>query len=577
MSRAALPPFVPPSPGAWELEQTHMTRPISVFMAEIFPPQMMRGFRESVRQYGGLLDHLEIAIINRFIYMAPRAVGAPKSAKGTPPRAVFWLLQRLHPEIRYRIRRSEEAFRTRYWREELRWWDDEVKPSLAAEAAALLKEDLALASSAELASHLRRATDFGSRTIYWHHRFNACVMLPIGDFLVHVTDWTGMRPEEILQAMRGLSPASAGAVQELAALGHALQGDAEARATLESNRPPAEILAAVTQRPAPVGPALAAYLDLVGLRVIGGYDVADRHAREHPEMLVKVIRTSLTRAQDDDQRAAAHEAVARIRERVPAEHRARFDELLEEARLVYRLRDERIFHSDGLGMGVLRRAILGAGERLRAEGRVHDPAHLVDATADEIGALLKASGGPSADELAERTRWRMETPVTVAPATLGHPPSAPPPADWLPPPAARVHRIIDLVLKLMFETRPAEPAKTDPAKTTPAGQTARTLKGFGVSPGTYEGPARVIRDVSELPTVQAGEVLVTTSTSSTFNVVLPLIGALVTERGGALSHAAIVAREYGLPGVVGCPGVTKAVTTGARVKVDGATGDVWIA
>jgi len=68
---------------------------------------------------------------------------------------------------------------------------------------------------------------------------------------------------------------------------------------------------------------------------------------------------------------------------------------------------------------------------------------------------------------------------------------------------------------------------------------------------------------------------VASTTGSTFNVVLPPIGALVTERGGVLSHAAIVSREYGLPGVVGCVGATDALSTGMRVRVDGNTGDVW--
>jgi pyruvate,water dikinase len=86
----------------------------------------------------------------------------------------------------------------------------------------------------------------------------------------------------------------------------------------------------------------------------------------------------------------------------------------------------------------------------------------------------------------------------------------------------------------------------------------------------------VIRSIDQLPSVQQGEVLVATATGPTFNVVLPLLGALVTERGGALSHAAIVAREYGLPGIVGCPGATTAIQTGARVRVDGSTGEVWI-
>ena len=118
-------------------------------------------------------------------------------------------------------------------------------------------------------------------------------------------------------------------------------------------------------------------------------------------------------------------------------------------------------------------------------------------------------------------------------------------------------------MSLMFDVHAAPPAET-----------AR-LKGFPVSPGVYEGPVRVINSIEELPDVQQGEVLVATSTGPTFNVVLPLIGALVTERGGVLSHAAIVSREYGLPGVVGCVGATKQLQTGMRVRVDGGSGEVW--
>ncbi|MDN5795772.1 MAG: hypothetical protein L0H79_08470 [Intrasporangium sp.] len=63
-------------------------------------------------------------------------------------------------------------------------------------------------------------------------------------------------------------------------------------------------------------------------------------------------------------------------------------------------------------------------------------------------------------------------------------------------------------------------------------------------------------------------------TSPYFNVVLPLLGAIVTDRGGQLSHAAIVAREYGIPGVVGTRDATMTIPDGVRVRVDGTTGEV---
>ena len=561
MTAASSPAFTPPSPGAWELEQTHLTRPPSVFVTATMPPAMMAGFKEGTRVYGVLLDYLEVAVINRFLYMAPRAVGAPKGARGTPPRLVFEILRRVHPEIRRRVARAADVFRDRYWREDVIRWDNEVKPAMLAQARTLLADDVTRCSDAELAQHVRRAAEFVSTATYNHHRFNVCSMLTVGDFLVHAIAWTGLSAGELLKTMRGLSPVSAGATEELAALRESLLANPDARALVMSSSPDATILAQLLERQDPVGAAARAWLDVVGLRVLGGYDVADPHAREHPALLVKIIRASIT-GEETARRAGAEQAFATVRERVPAEHRARFEELLEEAQHTYRVRDERIFHGDALAVGIARRAILAAGQRLVAKGRAENAEDLIDATPEEIAALLEGRPGPAASELAARARWRRETPLSAAPERLGFPPSPPPPAEWLPPAAARMQRSIALILGLMFDVETRRP------------QGAR-LKGFPVSAGVYEGPVRVIRQVEELPDVQRGEVLVASSTGSTFNVVLPLIGALVTERGGVLSHAAIVSREYGLPGVVGCIGATKELKTGMRVRVDGNTGDVW--
>ena len=93
-------------------------------------------------------------------------------------------------------------------------------------------------------------------------------------------------------------------------------------------------------------------------------------------------------------------------------------------------------------------------------------------------------------------------------------------------------------------------------------------------PGVYEGPARIINGPEDFNRLQQGDVLVTRNTGPSFNVVLPLLGAIVTDRGGQLSHAAIVAREYGIPAVVGVPAATTRIATGTRLTVDGAAGVV---
>ena len=575
-------PFTPPSPGAWELEQTHLTRPPSMFSAAVIPDAMMAGFKAGSRQYGVLLDYLDVAVINRFIYYAPRPVGAPKSAKGAPPKLVFQILQHVHPELRRRIRRAEEVLRDRSWRQDVEWWDRELRPDMAAKGRALLSEDLSTASDAQLAGHVRRTTDFLKQAVFTHHRLNFCSLLPVGDFLIHAMEWTGLSAGDLLQAMRGLSPVSAGAVDELVDLRKALLHAPDALALVRAggaSGTDADVLEQLQSRQDAVGAAFRAYMNVVGLRILGGYDVADPHARQHPEMIMKVIRASVA-GEDMTRRAQAAKALAAIRERVPPAHHAAFDMLLAEAQAVYRVRDERVFHGDMLAAGIARRAILAAGERLVAQGRAQDPEDLVDATPDEIVALLEGRPGPSAAELAERARFRKETPITSAPANLGFDPSPPPPPEWLPPAAARLQRITFLILSLIFDVHkgPAKAGHHDPAhhdRSARLQADQQQLQGFGVSPGVYEGPVRLIRSVEELPGVQQGEVLVASSTGSAFNVVLPLIGALVTERGGVLSHAAIVSREYGLPGVVGCPGATTKLKTGMRVRVDGDKGEVW--
>ena len=97
-----------------------------------------------------------------------------------------------------------------------------------------------------------------------------------------------------------------------------------------------------------------------------------------------------------------------------------------------------------------------------------------------------------------------------------------------------------------------------------------------MSSGVYEGTAKVILSTRDFDRLNEGDVLVTKNTSAGFNVVLPIIGALVTDRGGVLSHAAIVSREYGIPGVVGTKNATRKIKDGDCVRVDGDKGEVTV-
>lgn len=103
-----------------------------------------------------------------------------------------------------------------------------------------------------------------------------------------------------------------------------------------------------------------------------------------------------------------------------------------------------------------------------------------------------------------------------------------------------------------------------------------TLKGMAASPGTAEGPARVISSASQLSEVQDGEILVASVTAPSWVPVFGKIRATVTDIGGMMSHAAIVCREYGMPAVTGTGTGSTTIRTGQRIRVNGNTGTVEI-
>ena len=309
------------------------------------------------------------------------------------------------------------------------------------------------------------------------------------------------------------------------------------------------------------GAAVSGYLDLVGYRIVDGFDIAEPSALELPGALLGAIRIVISgeaqAASDIDARTAE------IRAQVPAVHQDRFDELLGEARLTYRLRDERGVYSDIWASGLMRRAALAAGRRVARRGRISVADHMVDAGLEEMCALVAGTEGPSADELAKRAAYRSAYTAKDAPPFLG--PPAPPPPDLaaLPPSIGRLMRATFIALGHIFGSSEAQNERN-------------TLYGLAASKGVYEGPARRVSGPSEFGRIAKGDVLVTESTSEAFNILLPLLGGIVTDNGGLLSHAAIVAREYGIPGVVGTREGTERIGDGALVRVDGDAGEVTV-
>jgi pyruvate,water dikinase len=211
----------------------------------------------------------------------------------------------------------------------------------------------------------------------------------------------------------------------------------------------------------------------------------------------------------------------------------------------------------------------------------------------EFGALLAAHGFfPKEDDVFQLTHYELEAAIIdlMTSWSNGSPPRGPERwpqivaerraaiVEWAkhatPPALGPVPDVIDdpAIVMLWGITRESLEtwlnAGSDPA--------SNEIKGFAASNGVVEGPARVVKSVDDILRLQKGDILVCQITNPTWAPIFQKIAGAVSDIGGSMSHAAIVAREYSLPAVVGTGTATSRIKDGQRIRVDGGRGVVTI-
>jgi phosphohistidine swiveling domain-containing protein len=532
--------FEPPGPGSWDLDPVHFPRPVTAYWAEMHPEPFSLGYGDMMAFYGAPLKTRLTSYPNGFCYGQMLPVG-PDEFPG-------------------RIQRAAEVFERKLWREQADEWENDRKPASIKAHHEIQAIDPDQLSDEELVAHLRRCRDHHVAMIRQHMAFTGTAAIPPGDFLVHARGWTGLSTVQLLGLMRGASPVSSGGAPEHVDLVAAYRADDAARAALDSDEEPGALLERLRREDSPTGRALDAYLDYAGYRLLDGFDISNRYALELPDLLLRSIKMGL----DEDAPTSDLEAeIAEVRSHVPEEHRDEFDSLLEEARIGYRVRDERGVYGDVWASGLMRRAVLSGGRRLAEKGRLNDAEHLAFAGIDEMAAILEGASEPSADELAARLTYHETYTAKDAPGHLGDDPPPMPDPSQLPPPMQRLMGALGTAIGEMFAVSDVE-------------HEGAVIRGLGASAGVREGIARRVAGAADFDRIQQDDVLLTEATTEAFNILLPLLSAIITDSGGALSHAAIVSREYGIPGVVGTRDATVLIPDGARVRVDGDEGTVTV-
>jgi pyruvate,water dikinase len=247
------------------------------------------------------------------------------------------------------------------------------------------------------------------------------------------------------------------------------------------------------------------------------------------------------------------------------EDRATFQGKLGLARTVFPYVENHNFYIEHWSMSVFWKKSRELGEMLVKEGFFTRADDLYYVKRDEVDELL----------------WDLYSAWAV-----GAPPAGP---SYWPPKIARRRQIVEALKKGKPPKALGEPPAivTEPftimlwGVTSDSVQTwlgsaegADQLTGMAASPGTAEGPARVVYSADDIGDVLDGEILVAPITAPSWAPVFSKIRATVTDIGGVMSHAAIVCREYGIPAVTGTAYGTREIKTGDMIRVDGNAGTV---
>lgn len=548
--------FEPPGPGTWHLNEQHCPRPLSRYFQEFYLDCFIEGANDGYGSYGLPYDW-DSAIVNGWWYVSRQPVDGfeafvDATADGNTevsPSGTF----------KTRVEAARTTYEDKRWRTDLTRWDDEWKPELLSTYRALRDDDPDVLDDEGLIGHLRDCREAVLEAAYYHHRMSACGNFPFADYLAFVRTHSDCSPQQAVALLDGASPESAGPVGELERVVAAVAADIDAQNLILKDQDPGHIIDRLREWDGELGAAVDEWLDVVGYQPLTGYDVADAYGLERPGALVSTLQTALETETGTSEVHDPEDARESIRQQVPADEQDRFDERLEESRLTYRVRDERSL-IDVRMLGIARRALLAAGRRLADRGRLRDFSHVVEFEHEEVLSALQGDPAPSAREVAAHAAHRTSHNSDDAPSVLGPDPSPPAPADEFPESMARLMRGLEANQWANAGGMVEEPDTE--------------IAGHGASPGTVRGSARVITGPDDFDDISKGDILVAEATSSAFNTILPLLGGVVTDKGGMLSHPAIVSREFGIPGVVGCEDATDRLQDGDQIIVDGDHGTI---
>jgi phosphohistidine swiveling domain-containing protein len=259
----------------------------------------------------------------------------------------------------------------------------------------------------------------------------------------------------------------------------------------------------------------------------------------------------------DDHFAAIKELKALVPATASPEQREKLDTAIELATRMMPLTPDHHFYMDQGTFSRLRLVLLAVGRGMVKAGLLRDPEDIMFLEYDQLRAYVANPGGYDGQAVIKEARRAYDKAHRIRPR------------DW-------VGTVTQWAMyEEPYHTLWGWPQRYDRAQ---AGEQIieGVVKGLPAAAGIVEGVARVVIGPEDFDQVQRGEVLVCIMTNPAWVVLFSKIKGVVTDTGGVLAHTAVVAREFGIPGVVGTGDATYRIKTGDRIRVNGNTGMVDI-
>lgn len=553
-------------PGFWFYDASHASDsyvPIDVFLIDLVKP-VSAGWCED---FGMLFDGIEFRMIGGWPYQRMIPLGDREGP--TLPSWLMKLLIKAVPMLRRRIARAGDTMRSDKPVRYIDHWYEEWQPEMDESIARLRDRDLGGLSDENLLRQWDEAHDLMRRGLQIHGSLHFALSPILHELVNTCEELLGWDAGKAMDLVSGTSYRSTEPARRLKDMADMAMGKPDLLGLLEHrDEETATRLSAADDE---FAGAFSDYLHEYGCRATGHTTLGAPTLAEQPALLLGMIAGQIETGYEP---RADYEANARRRAETLVEAEelladrpsaiSRLHRVVERGARAYPVREDNEFFCFSSPLALLRYAALEIGRRLADEGVIDSPDDVLYLEIEEAkGALL--DGGDRRQLVVRRKAewaWAKQNP---GPPYYGDPPAGPPSFDFLPAEARALMESLmwnnDMIMAVEQSTREEEILDS-------------SITGIAASRGEYVGTVRVVMGEREFHKIQPGDVVVCPITSPVWSVVFPMIGALVTDTGGVLSHPAIIAREYRVPAVVATARATSMLKDGDLVTVDGTNGIV---